>query len=100
MNEISNIRKNVDDYLKSGADKDKVIEDLVCRIEKLTFEFRDLFARKDIVKIPCGLCENVVSLFDCLNKGWGLGLEKTGKPKIVCSDCVLQYGVDNAVEQA
>lgn len=47
--EKSTVRKSITDYLKSGADKDKVIEDLIGRIEKLQFEFKELYGRSNIV---------------------------------------------------
>ena len=45
------------------------------------------------VKIYCSKCEEIVSVYDCLNNG-GV-LYRSAKTAIICPDCVKKYGTEN-----
>lgn len=62
------------------------------------------------IPIWCGLCEEKVSLYDCLNKAGAIIRQmpirimgehyRTGSEKIVCPGCVSQYGMEAALDMA
>lgn len=62
------------------------------------------------IQIWCGLCEEKVSLHDCLNKSGAILTQgsalilgdyyKTGEQKIVCPNCVSRCGMEAALDMA